>query len=134
MRHYTTRMKKILSAIAFPLLAVSFASAQNNRGLCSVEVSDVSRLTSFGYLVGYTVQFKNNTKKTVDGVYWTAFYYNNNNELIKKEESSFNSTNLIDPIASGFTKSVARSPRIKGASKVIVQIDSIHFSDGGSCK
>jgi len=99
-----------------------------------VDVSDVSRLTSFGYLIGYTVQFKNNTKKTVDGVYWTAYYYNNNNELIKKEESSFNSTNLIDPIASGFTKSVTRSPRIKDASKVIIKIDRIHFSDGGSCK
>jgi hypothetical protein len=104
-----------------------------NKGLCKVAVEDVSKTTSFGYLVGYSVTFKNNSKKTVDGVYWNEFYYNNNDDLIKQDKSSFNSTNLIDPIASGFSKTLVRSPRVKGASKVIIKITKVHYSDGTNC-
>ncbi len=108
-------------------------NAQSNKGLCKVDVSDVSKATSFGYLLGYSVTFKNNSKKTVDGIYWDVNYYNNANELIKSDNSSFNSTSIISPIASGFTKTLARSPRIKGASAVIVKITKVHYSDGTSC-
>jgi hypothetical protein len=104
-----------------------------NKGLCKVAVEDVSKTTSFGYLVGYSVTFKNNSKKTVDGVYWNEFYYNNNDDLIKQDKSSFNSSNLIDPIASGFSKTLIRSPRVKGASKVIIKITKVHYSDGTNC-
>jgi hypothetical protein len=109
------------------------ANVQSNKGLCKVEVNDVSKTTSFGYLVGYSVTFKNNSKKTVDGVYWNVYFYNNNGDLIKEDKSTFNSTSLIDPIASGFTKILVRSPRVKGASKVIVKITKVHFSDGTTC-
>ncbi len=125
-------MKKAI----FILLLITYSSslfAQQNNKLCGVEVNDVSKLTALGYLVGYTVQFKNNSKKTVDGIYWKAYYFNNDKKLIESDESSFNSTNIIDPIAAGFSKSLARSPRVKGASKVIVVINKIHYSDGSSC-
>ena len=126
-------MRKILLLVTF-IVFTTTAFAQQNRGLCNIEVNDVSKITALGYLIGYTVQFKNNTTKTVDGVYWTAYYYNNDNKLIESEKSSFNSTNLIDPIAAGFSKSIARSPRVKGASIVLVVINKVHFSDGSSCK
>ena len=126
-------MKKILLLVTF-IVFTTTAFAQQNRGLCNIEVNDVSKITALGYLIGYTVQFKNNTTKTVDGVYWTAYYYNNDNKLIESEKSSFNSTNLIDPIAAGFSKSIARSPRVKGASIVLVVINKVHYSDGSSCK
>jgi hypothetical protein len=126
-------MRKILLLVSF-IIFTTTAFAQQNRGLCNIEVNDVSKITALGYLIGYTVQFKNNTTKTVDGVYWTAYYYNNDNKLIESEKSSFNSTNLIDPIAAGFSKSIARSPRVKGASIVLVVINKVHFSDGSSCK
>ena len=125
-------MKKLFF-IAMIILIGSSINAQSNKGLCKVEVSDVSKVTSFGYLLGYSVTFKNNSKKTVDGIYWDVYYYNNDNELIKKDDSSFNSTKTIDPIAAGFTKTLARSPRVKGASVVIVKIKKVHFSDGTSC-
>lgn len=105
-----------------------------NKGLCNIEISDVSKVSSFGYLVGCSVQFKNNSKKSVDGIWWKTYYYNNANDLIKVEDNSFNSSNLIDPIASGFTKSIVRSPRVKGASRVIIKIIKVHFSDGTTCK
>ena len=126
-------MRKILLLVSF-IIFTTTAFAQQNRGLCNIEVNDVSKITALGYLIGYTVQFKNNTTKTVDGVYWTAYYYNNDNKLIESEKSSFNSTNLIDPIAAGFSKSIARSPRVKGASIVLVVINKVHFSDGSSRK
>lgn len=126
-------MRKILLLVTF-IVFTTTAFAQQNKGLCNIEVNDVSKITALGYLIGYTVQFKNNTSKTVDGVYWTAYYYNNDNKLIESEKSSFNSTNLIDPIAAGFSKSIARSPRVKGASIVLVVINKVHFSDGSSCK
>ena len=126
-------MRKILLLVSF-IIFTTTAFAQQNRGLCNIEVNDVSKITALGYLIGYTVQFKNNTSKTVDGVYWTAYYYNNDNKLIESEKSSFNSTNLIDPITAGFSKSIARSPRVKGASIVLVVINKVHFSDGSSCK
>ena len=126
-------MRKILLLVTF-IVFTTTAFAQQNKGLCNIEVNDVSKITALGYLIGYTVQFKNNTTKTVDGVYWTAYYYNNDNKLIESEKSSFNSTNLIDPIAAGFSKSIARSPRVKGASIVLVVINKVHYSDGSSCK
>lgn len=126
-------MKKYLILLAL-VVAANINYAQQNKGLCNVVINDVSKTISFGYLIGYVVQFKNNTKKSVDGIYWTTNFYNNAGKLIKSEESSFNSTNLIDPIASGFTKSVVRSPRVKGASKVEIVINKVHFSEGASCK
>ena len=126
-------MKKIL----FFLLLISYSQTfygQDNKGLCGVEVNDVSKVSSFGYLVSYVVQFKNTSKKTVDGIYFKTYFYDNSNKLISSEESSFNSNNVIDPIASGFTKSITRAPRIKGASKVIVTIYKVHYSDGSTCK
>jgi hypothetical protein len=125
-------MKKLFF-IAILIIIGNSINAQKNRGLCSVEVSDISKAISFNYLLGYSVTFKNNTNKTVDGVYWKAYYYNNANELIESDNSSFNSTKIIGPIAPGFTKTLARSPRVEGASIVIVKITKVHFTDGTSC-
>jgi len=125
-------MKKILIIFAFLAISQVFY-AQENRGLCNLEINDVSKVTSFGYLIGFTVEFKNNSKKTVDGIYWTTYFFDNANKLISTEEYSFNSSSNIDPIASGFTKSIVRAPRIKGASRVVIVIDKIHFIDGSAC-
>lgn len=126
-------MKSFLLVVLFVSMTQVFY-AQENKGICGIEVSDVSKVTSFGYLVSYVVEFKNNSRKTVDGIYWKTYFYNNDNKLISTEESSFNSSSLIDPVASGFTKSIARAPRIKGASKVVIVINKVHYSDGSNCK
>lgn len=111
-----------------------FSFGQQSRGACKIEVTDISKLISFGYLVGYTVEFKNNSSKTVDGVYWTTYYINNNGDYIKTESDSFNATDLIDPIQSGFKKSLVRAPRVKNASKLIIVVNKIHFTDGSTCR
>jgi hypothetical protein len=125
-------MKKLFFTLIIVLVS-NITFSQSNKGLCKVEVQDVSKVTSFGYLLGYSVTFKNDTKKTIDGIYWNVYYYNNANELLKQDNSSFNSTKLIDPIATGFTKTLARTQKVKGASMVIIKISKVHFSDGTSC-
>ena len=114
------------------IFLISFG--QQNKGACKLEVSDVSKLISFGYLVGYTAEFKNNSSKTVDGIYWTTYYINNNGDYIKTESDSFNATDLVDPIQSGFKKSLVRAPRVKNASKLIIVINRVHFTDGTTCR
>ncbi|MEY3436909.1 MAG: hypothetical protein ACK4V4_01105 [Sphingobacteriales bacterium] len=126
-------MKRFILLVVSVLLA-QLSIAQQNKGLCKMAVNDVSNVSSFGYLVSYTVQFKNTSNKSVDGIYWTAYYYNNNGDLIKSEESSFNSTSLIDPVGSGETKIIVRAPNIKGASRAIIKIKKVHFVDGTKCE
>ncbi len=126
-------MGAIFRVILFCLFA-NFSFGQNSKGVCKVEVTDISKLISFGYLVGYTAEFKNNSNKTVDGIYWTTYYINNNGDYIKTESDSFNASDLIDPIQSGFKKSLVRAPRIKNASKLIIVINKVHFTDGTSCR
>lgn len=120
-----------ITILFFILTHSFFVKAQNHKGLCKVEVDDVTAPVILKYL-NYSVTFKNNSAKTVDGITWTAYYYNAD-DLIKKEESSFNATKLIDPIASGFTKTLVRSPNVKNASKVTIKIKKVHFFDGGTC-
>jgi hypothetical protein len=116
------------------ILCFANLNAQSNQGKCSVNISDYGRTVTFGYLVAYYVEFKNDSKKSVDGIYFTTRFYNNNGDVLATKTESFNSNNIIDPIASGFTKKIARAPRIKGASKIGFTIDKVHFTDGTSCQ
>ena len=126
-------MKKLLGLLFFGLIC-NLTFGQQNKGVCKIEVTDISKLISFGYLVGYTAEFKNNSNKTVDGIYWTTYYINNNGDYIKVESDSFNASDLVDPIQSGFKKSLVRAPRIKNASKLIIVVNKVHFTDGSTCR
>ena len=127
-------MKKRIIIFCFcSFFQFSFAQ-KSSSGMCKVDVEDITNVASFGYLIGYTVKFKNNSKSTVDGIWWTSYYYDNSGDLMKYESDSFNSSGIIKPIASGSNKSIVRSPRVKGASKVVVKITKTHFSDGKTCK
>ncbi len=125
---------KNLFFTAMIIFLCNAAIAQSNKGMCNVEVNDISKVSAFGYLGGYSVEFKNNSKKTVDGIYWNVYYYNNADDLVLEDKSSFNSTSTVDPIATGFTKTLVRSQSVKGASKVFIKITKVHFSDGTTCK
>lgn len=108
--------------------------AQENKSIKAVKVTDVSVLNSFGYLVSYTVTFKNTSSKTIDHIGWTVNYYDNSGKLVSSEESSFNSDSMVDPIVAGFEKTLVRSPRIKGASKAQIVVKEAHSPDGTKFK
>lgn len=125
-------MKK--SSLLLILIFISLNSfAQRHTSKCKLTVIDVTKVVTFGYLVGYNLTLKNSSTKSVDGVYWTEVYYNNAGDLIKQSKSSFNSTTVIDPIMSGVSKNIIRSSSVKGASKVVIQIDKVHYTDGTTC-
>ena len=125
---------KSLIFIPLFLLAVFTANAQENKSIKAVQVTDVSVVNSFGYLVSYTVTFKNTSSKTIDHIGWTVNYYDNSGKLISSEESSFNSDSMVDPIVAGFEKTLVRSPRIKGASKAQIVVKEAHSPDGTKFK
>ena len=126
-------MKKNIFLLLFFMMGSNVYS-QAHTSKCKCSVVDVTKVVSFGYLVVYNAILKNNSNKTIDGIYWTEVYYNNAGDMIEQVKSSFNSTSIIDPIQSGVSKNIVRTPRIKGASKVVLQIDKVHFTDGGTCK
>ncbi len=126
------KLKFFLAFLSFVL--ITNVQAQKNQGKCSVNVSDYGRTVTFGYLVAYYVEFKNDSKKSVDGIYYTTKFYNNEGSLISSKNESFNSGGMVDPIATGFTKKIARTPNIKGASKISFVINRVHFTDGSSCE
>jgi hypothetical protein len=126
-------MKTIITSLLLALV-VAPAFAQSNKSIKAVSVTDVSVLTSFGYLASYTVTFKNTSSKTIDQINWTVNYYDNAGNLIKSEKESYNADSFIDPISSGFEKTLARAPRIKGASRAQVVITSAHSADGTTFK
>ena len=125
---------KLLLCIPLFLLAVLTANAQENKSIQAVKVTDVSVVNSFGYLVSYTVTFKNTSSKTIDHIGWTVNYYDNSGKLVSSEESSFNSDSMVDPIVAGFEKTLVRTPRIKGASKAQIVIKEAHSPDGTKFK
>lgn len=125
---------KSLFFIPLFLLAVLTTNAQENKSIKAVQVTDVSVVNSFGYLVSYTVTFKNTSSKTIDHIGWTVNYYDNSGKLVSSEESSFNSDSMVDPIVAGFEKTLVRSPRIKGASKAQIVVKEAHSPDGTKFK
>ena len=123
---------KIIFFLSIFFSSFFLLSAQSHIGLCEVEVDDVKVLNTFGYL-NYSVQFLNSSSKTVDGIYWKADFYDNSGVLVQSEESAFNSGGMIEPVAPGSKKFLARVPKIKGASKVVITILKVHFESAGNC-
>ena len=77
-------MKKLIIIFCFcSFFQFSFAQ-KSSSGMCKVDVEDITNVASFGYLIGYTVKFKNNSKSTVDGIWWTSYYYDNSGDLVAR--------------------------------------------------
>jgi hypothetical protein len=127
-------LMRTLLLIATGLILSLGMYAQENKSIKAVKVTDVSVLNSFGYLVSYTVTFKNTSSKTIDHIGWTVNYYDNSGKLVSSEESSFNSDSMVDPIVAGFEKTLVRTPRIKGASKAQIVVKEAHSPDGTKFK
>jgi len=126
-------MKALLSIIAV-LVVIQSSKAQPHQSIKAIEVKEVNVLNSFGYLAGYSVTFKNNSAKTIDYIGWTTNYFDNSGRLIQSEHNAFNSDSLVDPIVSGFDKTLFRTPGIKGASKVQIVVLDAHSVDGTKYK
>jgi hypothetical protein len=126
----------IPSCFFFVLMMAWSASAFSQQtGLCGVEVEEVKASTAFGYLIGYSVKFKNTKQQTVDHLIWSVAFEDNAGQLIEKDTGVFNSTELISPIQPGMSKTFLRTPsKIKGASRARIQVTRVHTISGETCK
>ena len=120
--------------ITLGLISLSqLVSAQQHENRCDISVEKAYTQNTFGKIVGYYVDFKNNGVASVDGIKWTARFYDNFGELKGKEEGQWQSGNIIDPIASGKTASDLEAVWIDGATKVFITIDLVRYPSGESC-
>ncbi len=120
----------IISIIAFS----KTLSGQTNKSACNLNITSVITNLSFGVNVGYILNLKSTSNKSIDAVEWTAQFYDNFGNLIESRPGSFNSTSFIEPILSGTEKVIIRTNKINGATKVFVTINKVHFVDGTICR
>ena len=106
--------------ITLGLISLSqLVSAQQHENKCDISVEKAYTQNTFGKIVGYYVDFKNNGGASVDGIKWTARFYDNFGDLKGKEEGQWQSGNIVDPISTGKTAIDLEAVWIDGATKVL---------------
>lgn len=126
-------MRIYLIMLSFAIVP-SFALAQQNINLASVEVVSAITQNILGKNAGYYVEFKNNSSKEVDGLKWKADFYDNFGTRKGTREGQWQSGNFISPIKVGETTEDLETVWIDGATKVFVRIVEVHWKDGTSKK
>lgn len=117
------------------MVSWSGSALSQHTGLCGVEIAEVKASTAFGYLIGYSVKFKNTKQQTLDHLIWSVAFEDNAGQLIEEDTGVFNSTELISPIQPGKSKTFLRTPsKIKGASHARIEITRVHTISGEICK
>lgn len=121
-------MNKLLLTL---LIALPFfgLSQSKHKGKNGVTVVDASTQSIFGAAPGYYVVFKNNGKKTVDGIRWKATFTNNFGEVLGVRDGKWESGNFISPIESGETTEDIETNWVKGALKIKIEITQVSFVD-----
>lgn len=99
-----------------------------------MEIIKVYTQTVMGKNIGYSVEIKNSSDKTVDGIEWDAYFFNRFGDLKGKREGEWTSGNLIKPKTPGETLIDVSSNFVSGATDVFITIKRVHFTDGTLCK
>lgn len=132
----TTQSKTIygmLIAAAFILIpCVSFC--QNHKGLPSLEVLEAATQNTLGINAGYYVKFQNNSQKSIDGVKWKVDFLDNFGTNKGTRDGQWQSGNFTKPVEPGDTMKDLEGVWVEGATKIIVTIKEVHFTDGTSQK
>jgi hypothetical protein len=123
-------MKSILFCLF--LGSAFLVNAQSHSDYGSVKVLSAVTQNTFGYNVGYYVDFKNNSTKSVDGLKWTSRFYDNFGTLKGTREGQWQSGNFIKPITVGGKTQDLETVWVEGATKVFVTVKMVHFTDGTS--
>jgi len=118
-----------------PFIATLFFldSTQTHTGLCGVDPIKAYSQNILGTNIGYYISLKNNSNKTVDGVTWTASFYNNFGDYKGKQHGKWESGNFTSPAKSGEIMTDIESAWVDGATKVVIKVTRVHFTDNSSC-
>lgn len=126
-------MKNISLLLVAGILFGFAPQPKPSKDLCGVALGEIKPTVSLGFLVSYSVEIVNNSEKVIDGVYWKATFIDNGKNVIREEDGSFNSTKNVFPIEPDTKRALLRFPRVKGATRVLIELKSVHFSDDSSC-
>jgi hypothetical protein len=123
----------ILLCLTSLLMSLAFLPPKHI-GKCGIIAQKAYTQNILGKNVGYYVEFKNTSKKTVDALEWSVKFYNNFDELKGTKSGEWSSGNFISPIKPGKTTKDLEGVWVENATKVFVTVTRVHFTDGSSCK
>ena len=127
-------MGKIVNLAVLAVLTLSLTiAAPKHYGKCGVMPLKAYTQNILGKNVGYYVEFKNGSKKSVDALEWQARFYNNFDELKGTRTGNWSSGNFISPIEPNATTKDLEGVWVDGATKVFIIISRVHFTDGTTC-
>jgi hypothetical protein len=127
-------MGKIINLSTLAILLMSLnTSTPKHYGKGGVMPVKAYTQNILGKNVGYYVEFKNGSKKSVDALEWKARFYNNFVDLKGTREGNWSSGNFIKPIEPNTTTEDLEGVWVDGATKVFVIISRVHYTDGTSC-
>ena len=124
----------ILAAGILGFFMFSSATEPNHKGMCNISISKAYTQNVLGKNIGYYVEFKNNSSRTVDGLKWKATFYDNFDDQKGVREGSWSSGNFISPITPNSTTIDLESNWVNDATKVRITITKVHFTDGMTCE
>ncbi|MEN9399076.1 MAG: hypothetical protein RL632_177 [Bacteroidota bacterium] len=127
-------MKRIISITSIlSLFIFSSATGPAHKGMCNISIYKAYTQNVFGKNIGYYVEFKNNSGRTVDALKWKATFYDNFNEQKGVREGSWSSGNFISPMKPKATTMDLENNWVNDATKVRITITKVHFTDGITC-
>ncbi len=122
----------LLAAVFILIPCISFC--QNHKGLPSIEVLEAATQNTLGINAGYYVKFQNNSQKSIDGVKWKVDFLDNFGTNKGTRDGQWQSGNFTKPVEPGDTMKDLEGVWVEGATKIVVTIKEVHFTDGTSQK
>ena len=119
-------MKAILLIFAILASATSFAQ-QSHKGKSGLAVTSTVTQSVLGASLGYYVEFKNNSGKTIDGIKWKATFTNNFGEVMGTRDGMWQSGNILSPIKPGESTEDLENVFVKGATQIWITVTEVHF-------
>jgi hypothetical protein len=119
-------MKAILLFFAILAAAASFGQ-QSHKGKSGLAVKNTVTQSVFGASMGYYVEFKNNSGKTIDGIKWKATFTNNFGEVMGVRDGMWQSGNILSPIGPGESTEDLENVFVKGATQIWITVTEVHF-------
>jgi len=115
---------------SFILILMSTLNFSPNPKTSGVKVIKAFTQNVMGKNIGYYVEFKNNTGKTIDAIEWYASFYNNFNDLKGGRRGEWSAGNYIKPVKNGGEINDIEGVWVNGASKIQIEITRVHFTNG----
>jgi hypothetical protein len=127
--------KKIIMNVFFTFFIITFSTLNivPHVGSCGVAVLTSYSQNVLGKNIGYYVELKNNSGKTVDAIEWKAKFYNNFNDYKGSRKGDWSAGNFINPVKKGGLIKDLEGVWVDGASKIVIEITRVHYTDGKNC-